>query len=425
MAKKNIAKSFKFSDWKPDLSPVPAEKMPVDKLAPVPPNQRLVRIQDRNIDMINIRGKEILERIKEHDKYLKKYEKRVRNILKKYNPRPVQSTLGQVVFPITIQRDEQEDHIVDIAVEYDAWFFGMPLAGWDPIEKKFAVDEGQQRLLALRDRIRLGLHPDCKAEDWESYPIDLQVIDLQVKTDDDGAPYADYSPLRIRFIIENDRKLKVSDFDKIKNESHGKLTDSPNAETLPAYEKAADRYLRLKKKGITLVDAKLKKEADKPGAFTAVRYLRDNSLTNDDVENIASFHSKHLPGEPVADMEVLPVKWLYKIRNEHYWHDDKIPAKVKEWDKFLFCLSATALRKRDFDLWSDFSRDVWSRRMKHLKSTTKIPDEFSMVLLMQMTKEAGYMYPGIDSKWYTAYTDEVSSWDVLTKKEQEMFSNDL
>ena len=44
-----------------------------------------------------------------------------------------------------------------------------------------------------------------------------------------------------------------------------------------------------------------------------------------------------------------------------------------------------------------------------------------MVLLIQMTQQAGYTYPGIDPVWYTAYTDGVSSWDVLRQEEKDLF----
>jgi len=414
--------AFKFSNWKPNKKPVPKNKRPVDRCAPVPPDKRLVPIQERDMDMIERRRDEILRLIKKHDESLLKLGRNVRRVLKKHNLRAVQTTLGQIVFPITIQRPEKEDHIIGIMAAYDAWFFGMPLAGWDPIAKKFAVDEGQQRLLALRDRIRLGQHPDCDPDDWENYPITLQVIDLEVKKDSNGKKFTDYSPLRLRFIIENDRKLRVSDIDKLVNEVHGKLTDSPNAPTLPEYEKSAARYLQLKSKGLTPADSSDDGQKLLPGAFTAVRYLRNNSLTNEDIDNICDFVHDHMPNEPVADMQVLPVKWLHKINNEYHWYDANNPKKVAEFKKFKYNLNATAAQKRDFGNWQYFATDVWSRRMKRLKSNTKIPDEFSMLLLIQMTKEAGYMYPGIDPTWYTAYTEGVSSWDVLRQEEKDMFS---
>jgi hypothetical protein len=129
-----------------------------------------------------------------------------------------------------------------------------------------------------------------------------------------------------------------------------------------------------------------------------------------------------MPNEPVADMQVLPVKWLHKINNDYHWYDANNNKKVAEFKKFKFNLNATAAQKRDFGNWQFFATDVWARRMKRLKSNTKIPDEFSMILLIQMTKEAGYMYPGIDPSWYTAYTEGVSAWDVLRQEEKDMFS---
>jgi hypothetical protein len=414
MENKNIP--FKFEKWKPNTKPVPKSKKPIDHCAPVADNDRFVNIQDRDMDMIERRGDEILKKIKKYNTKLTKLGK-IRKLGRSNTPRPVIVKMKQIMFPITIQRPEKEDHIIDgIIVPFDANFFGMPLAGYDPIRDKYAVDEGQQRLLALRDRIRLGLEPDCKPEDWEDYEVCLQVIDLEVKNG-----VVDYSPLRLRFIIENDRKLKVSDFDKLKNEVHGKLTDSPNSPTLPEYEKAAERYLKLKKKGLTPVDSTDEGEANKSGAFGAVRYIRNNKLTNEDIDNITDFFYDYFRHEPMYDIQVLPVQWLHKQNKEYHWYDNKDTKKVAEFERFKFCLNATCAVKNDFGEWMYFARDVWARRMKRLKSNDKIPDDFSMILLIQMTAKAGYTYPGIDPSWYTSYTDGVSSWDILRQEEKDLF----
>jgi hypothetical protein len=407
--------TFKFANWQPNTSIVPDNKKPIDRCAPLADADRFVKLVDRDLDMIDRRGDEILKKIKKYDTALAKLGK-TRKLGKKNTPRPVKAKFKQIMFPITIQRDEKEDHQINIMVEFDENFFSMPLAGWDPIKQMFAVDEGQHRLLAKRDRIRLGLDPDCAPEDWEDYEVDLQVIDLEVV---DGV--VDYSPLRLRFIIENDRKLKVSDFDKFKNEVHGKLTDSPNSSTLPEYEKAADRYLKLQQKGLTPVDSTDEGQAIKAGAFGAVRYLRGTKLTNEDVDNIADFFYDHFRHEPLADMQVLPVQWLHTQNKDYHWYDSNDPKKVAEFKYFKFCLNATCAVKNDFDDWEYFSRDVWKRRMDRLKASDKIPDSFSMILLIQMTQKAGYTYPGIDPIYYTSYTDGVSSWDILRQEEKDLF----
>lgn len=406
---------FKFEKWKPNTKPVAKVKKPIDHCAPVADKDRFVMLEDRNIDMITRRGPEILKKIKSVDDKLTKLGK-TRKLGKKNTPRPVRAKLSQIMFPITIQRPEKEDHIISIISEFDENFFGMPLAGWDPVKGKYAVDEGQQRLLAKRDRILLGQDPDCKPADWKNYEIWLQVIDLEVKNG-----VVDYSPLRVRFLVENDRKLKVSEYDKLKNEVHGKLTDSPTAPTLPEYERAAERYLKLKKKCLTPVDSTDEGQATKAGAFGPVRYLRNNKLTNEDIDNIVDFHYDHFRHEPLADMQVMPVQWLHSENTKHHWYDNKDSKKVAEFKKFKFNLSATCAVKNDFGEWEYFSRDVWARRMKRLKSNTKIPDEFSMLLLIQLTQKAGYTYPGIDPAWYTTHTEGVSSWDVLRQEEKDLF----
>jgi len=406
---------FKFSNWKPNTKPVPNSKKPIDHCAPLSESERFVNLVDRNIDMIERRGDEILKNIKKHDAKLKGLGV-VRKLGFANRPRPMLVKMKQITFPITIQRDEKEDHIVGIMTQYDSYYYGMPLAGYDPLKDMFAVDEGQQRLLALRDRIRMGLEPDVAPDEWEDHEVCLQVIDLEVKNG-----VVDYSPLRIRFIVENDRKLKVSEYDKLKNEIHGKLTDSPNTETLPEYERSAKRYLKLKNKGLTPVDSTDEGQASKAGAFGAVRYLRNKKLTDEDIDDIGDFFYKHFRHEPLSDMQVLPVQWLHKENKNYHWYDSNDRKKVAEFEKFKFNLNATCAIKNDFSEWEYFSRDVWSRRMKRLKSTGDIPPEFSMVLLIQLTQYAGYTYQGIDPVWYSAYTDGVSSWDILRQEEKDLF----
>lgn len=406
-------KQFKFESWIPNTSRVPKSRKPVDLCAPIPEKERFVSLEDRDISMIERRKEEILKKIKAHDAKLKSLGKK-RKLGCKYTPRPVQVCMGDCILPVSIQRPEKEDHIINIMVEYDENFFGMPLAGYDPILKKYAIDEGQQRLIAKRNRILMGLDPDCKPEDWKKHKVWIQVIDLEVKNG-----VVDYSPLRLRFIVENDRKLKVSEFDKLKNEVHGKLTDSPNAPTLIEYEIAAERYLKMKAKGMTPVDSTDEGQMGKAGAFGAVRYIRNSKLTNEDVDNICDFFYNYMRHEPVADMQVLPVKWLYEENRKNNWYDKNDKNKVAEFKKFLHHLNATCgAVKNDFDEWEYFSRDVWKRRMKRLKANDKIPDDFSMLLLIQLTQKAGYTYPGIDLEWYSTYAD---SWNDLRQEEKDLF----
>jgi len=407
--------NFKFAQWKPNTKSVPKSKRPTDHCAPLEDTERFVDLKDRNMNMIVRRGEEILSKIQKKDKELATLGKS-RKLGFSNRPRPTLVKMKQIMFPITIQRTEKEDHDIDIMVNFDSRFFAMPLAGYDPLKDKYAVDEGQQRLIALRDRIRMGLEPNLSSDEWEDHEVWLQVIDLEVING-----VVDYSPLRLRFLIENDRKLKVSDFDKFKNEVHGKLTDSPNAPTLYEYERSADRYLKLQKKGLTPVDSTEEGEANKAGAFGAVRYLRNKALTNEDVEDIADFFYEHFRHEPMYDMQVLPVQWLYKQNKNYHWYDSNDAKKVSEFKKFKLYLNATCAVKNDFGEWMYFSRDIWARRMAVLKSNDKIPDDFSMILLIQMTQKAGYTYPGIDPTWYTSYTNSVSSWDVLRQPEKDLF----
>lgn len=408
--------SFDFANWKPKTDPISKSDKPIDHCAPLKDSERFIDLADRDMDMIDRRWDEILKKVKDHDTKLAKLN-RIRKLGKENTPRKVRVKLSEIMFPITIQRDEKEDHIINIIAEFDENFFGMPLAGYDPLRKKYAVDEGQQRLIAKRDRIRLGLDPDCAPADWKNYEVELQVIDLEVK---DGV--VDYSPLRLRFIIENDRKLRVSEYDKIKNEIHGKLTDSPDVETLPEYERAAERYLKLKKKGMTLVDSTDEGQMDKAGAFGAVRYLRNKQLTSEDIDNIGDFFYDHMRHEPVADMQVMPVQWLFKqVKEEYHWYDKNDKSKVAEFKNFLRYLNAICSRKRDFDEWEYFARQIHARRMQVLNSKTGIPNEYSMLLLIQILQNAGYTFPGIDPVWYTTHVEVVSGWDVMKQEEKDLF----
>lgn len=413
--------TFKWQDWQPNTAPVPESKRPKDRCAPVPKHLRLARIQERNTDMLERRKEEILKRINRHDEILAKLGRNLRRVLKKYRARSVSTTLGQLVYPVTIQRDEQEEQIIRIMVEFDQTYFGMPSAGWDPLEGKYAVAEGQQRTLALRDRIILGLHPDCDPADWESYPIELQVIDLEVKVDSSGEKYTDYSPLRELFVVENGKKLPVSDFDMFVNEAQGKLTDSPNAPTLPEYEKAGDRYKRLKSKGLTVVDSRDENQMSKAGAFGAARYLRNSQLTNEMVDNIADHHHEYSRHEPCVDILVIPIKRLYDLRDEYYYYDKNDPVKVAEWQTCLKNINATVYKsKRDWDAWEAFSNEVWLARNKKLKIKDKRPQDYNTILLIQCMAKAGYIYPGFDPSILNAYT-QPSGYDVMTQAQRDVF----
>ncbi len=55
---------FKFANWKPNTKPVLKSKKPIDHCAPVADNDRFVNIEDRDMDMIERRGDEILKKIK-------------------------------------------------------------------------------------------------------------------------------------------------------------------------------------------------------------------------------------------------------------------------------------------------------------------------------------------------------------------------
>ena len=155
---------------------------------------------------------------------------------------------------------------------------------------------------------------------------------------------------------------------------------------------------------------------DGSGAVATANVI--NGSINDD---IADFFYDHFRHEPLADMQVLPVKWLHQENKNYHWYDNKDAKKVAEFTKFKLYLNATCAVKNDFQEWQYFSGDVWNRRMKAMNSKGQIPPEFSMVLLIQLTQKAGYTYPGIDPDWYTAYTDGFSSWDVLRQEEKDLF----
>lgn len=406
--------SFKYTNWKPFTGNVPASSKPVDHCAPKPNSERFVMIEDRNMDMIHDYKDTILEKLK-YNKEVNGYDDS--KITSEFLPRPTKVRLGDVMFVTDIQRDAKNNHIIDnIMTEYNAYYFSMPLAGYDPIRKRYAVDEGQQRLLSLRDRIRLGLQPDCAPEDWQDYPVWLQVITLEVNNG-----IVDYGPCRMRFIIENDRKLPVSEFEKFKNEVQGKLTDSPNSPTAEHYEKAAKAYNIVLNHGIIPIDSKDKKQASKAGALGAVRYLRNDKLTFQEIEIMSKHFYDYARQEPFYDVMVEPIVWIIQEMKDSPNYNSNDSNSVAELEKCLRHMNAYVADIHDGD-WEDLdyhSKDVWRRRMDITGEDLSRPWNYPVVYILQILKKMGYVCPLVNQNIYNKFMNP-SGYDTLTQEEKDV-----
>jgi len=412
-------KTFKFDNWTPNTTAPAANKKPIDVCAPVADKDRFVPLNKRSMDMIERRGDEIR-------KAIKALESKYKNNKTDYKDMPVviKVAMGDCMIVTDLQREAEEDHIIhDIMVPWDSRFFTTPRGAWDPVQKKYGITEGQQRVLAFRDRIRMGLVKGINPKDWEKVTINLEIIELEIKNG-----VVDYGPERRVFNIENGEKLPVSQIDKFKNEVHGKNMDSPNAQTYEEFEQAALVYADMIAAGITPT-ATEGKNANKAGAWKHVAYVRTDAkgkgnkpkLNRKQLKEIYKRHNAYSLQEPVSAIELLPILELDEEIENFSWYDKSDKKKVAEAEKFRKNLNATVHSVwHGWEAYMKFAQKVWVRRYKKIGAKEQTPADWSLALLMQLVQKAGYTYPGIDKSWYIKYTAP-SGWDCLTADEQALF----
>lgn len=410
---------FKFDKWTPVKTKLTAKNKPTDVCAPVATKDRFVPLNQRNMDMIERRGDEIRKAIKAS-------ESKYKNNKTDYADMPVviKVQMGDCMIVTDLQREAEEDHIInDIMVPWDSRFFTTPRGAWDPIQKKYGITEGQQRVLAFRDRIRMGLVKGINPNDWEKVTINLEIINLEIKNG-----VVDYGPERRVFNIENGEKLPVSQIDKFKNEVHGKNMDSPNDATYEEFEQAALVYADMLAANITPT-ATEGKNSNKAGAWKHVAYVRTDAkgkgnkpkLNRNQLKQIYKRHNAYSMQEPVSAIELLPILELDEAIENHSWYNKSDKNKVTEAEKFRMYLNATVHSVwHGWEAYMKFATKLWARRCKKTGVKETVPADWSLALLIQLVEKAGYKYPGIGREWYSKYT-QPSGWDCLTDAEQELF----
>lgn len=417
MKTKNI--QFKFDTWTPKTKKLTTKDKPVDVCAPVATKDRFVPLDKRCMDMITRRGDEIRKAMKAAE--VKNKDNKI-----DYEDMPiiVQVPMGDCMIVTDLQRDPEEDHIIyDIMVPWDSRFFTTPRGAWDPVEKKYGITEGQQRVIAFRDRIRLGLVNGINPDDWKNVKINLEIIKLEIKKG-----VVDYGPERRVFNIENGEKLPVSQIDKFKNEVHGKNMDSPNEKTYEEFEQAALVYADMLKADITPT-ANEGKNAGKAGAFKHIAYVRTDAkgkgnkakLNRTALKKIYKLHNEYSSHEPIATIELLPILLVEEAIENHSWYNKADKKKMAEVEKFRKYLNATVHSVWcGWDAYMKYAQKLWNRRCKKTGVKESVPADWSLALLIQLVEKAGYTYPGINSEWYIKYTGP-SGWDCLTTEEQALF----
>ena len=410
---------FKFANWVPNTTKLTTKDKPIDVCSPVADKDRFIPLDQRNMDMIERRGEEIKNAVKAN---LEKY--RDNKIELSDMPTVVQVTLGECMIVIDLQRDAEEDHIIyDIMIPWDSRFFTTPRGAWDPIQKKYGITEGQQRILALRDRVRMGLVKGVKPGDWKKVVINLEIIELEIKNG-----VVDYGPERRVFNIENGEKLPVSQIDKFKNEVHGKNMDSPNAPTYEEFEQAAKVYEDMIEAGITPT-ATEGKNANKSGAWKHIAYIRTDAkgqgnkpkLNRIQLKKIYKRHNAYSLHEPVIAIELLPMLELDSEIENHSWYNKGDKTKVAEAEQFRKYLNATVHSVwHGWEAYMKFAQKLWSRRCKKTGVKQATPADWSLALLIQLVEKAGYKFPGIHKSWYAKY-DQPTGWDCLSTEEQALF----
>lgn len=404
---------FKFSDWKPVVGKV--DDMPTDAIAPKPDSERFVKLKDRVPDLSERRKKYILKKMVEMADAVERNKTSMNDL-----PRLQKVALGKLVIVTDVQRPLDENHVIDIILKWDSRNFRTPKCSYDPLRDEIGVTDGQHRVIALRERIIMGLVPECDPDDWENFEIWVEITDLEVNNG-----VTDYSPCREQFLGENGNYTKkVEEFDMLLNEVAGKLVDSPNQETKPEYEKAARRYLMLKNEGITCVHTRDKKNRVKASSFTGVRYLRDESLTDAEVLAIAKHHHAYWRHDPMSDIEILPVARLIREIEGSSYYNSKDKSKVKEKDDFLLkCNAVIHNVAGDWDNFKNIAVETWKEMCTSVRQTEDaVPDDLSLALLLQLTKKAGATHPSIKHSWYTKYKfNNTELFNCLSAEKQALF----
>ena len=215
--------SFKYSKWKPNQSVIAVEDKPFDPCAPIPENESFVPLNQLSIDMIYRRKEDIDEAYKAYAN-----EARLNKADPKYMPITKRVNLGLTGIKINLQRQQEEDHQIKMMATWDFRRLTTARGAWDPVQKMYAITEGQQRLSALRNKIMRGdlIEYGWNTKDWEKFEINLEIVELEIV---DGV--VDYGPECKTYIQENSEKLAMSHADKFKAEVMGKDKYAPNKET--------------------------------------------------------------------------------------------------------------------------------------------------------------------------------------------------
>jgi hypothetical protein len=407
--------TFKFIKWAPDATPLKSAEKPVDAIAPKANKDRFMAIKDSSFDLIVRRKKYIEKRIRDAAE-LTKFNKKATVDM----PVVMLIPLGSLEIVLDVQRPLDEGHVIDIMVNWDSRNFGTPKGAYDPIRKKYSITEGHHRVIAFRDKIRMGHFPNINPADWEKVTIQVEVTILEV-----NAGVTDYSICREQFLGENGGyKMAATEFDKLQNEVSAKLVDSPYIVTKPVYERAAKRYLSLKKEGITCTHTKDAVNRGKAGSFTGVRYLRDKSLTDEEVVKIAKHHKAYWRHEPMSDVEILPIRNLLREIENSPIYNAKDKAMIAEKDKFLlYCNATVHAVAGDWDNFQALAQETWGAMCAKVRQTTdKIPDDMSLSLLIQLVQKANYTHPCISAGWYTKYVyNNTPLFNCLAPAKQKLF----
>jgi hypothetical protein len=400
---------FTYSNWKPNQTPILDKDKPFDPCAPIPENESFVPLNKLNMDMNDRRKEDIDEAYKAYAN-----EAKLNKADPKYMPITDRVKLGMTGIKINLQRQQEEDHQIKMMATWDFRRLTTARGAWDPVQKMYAITEGQQRVSALRNKIMRGdlIEYGWNPEDWENFEINLEIVELEIV---DGV--VDYGPECKTYIQENSEKLAMSHADKFKAEVMGKDKYAPNKETYPEFEQASKVYQLMKQFGITAHNKDSQWE-NYPGVCTQIKFLRadkgkNTTLPLGDLKTIFELHTENSKDQPLISIEFLPMLALEKMIKDHGSYDSSDPKKVKEKEKFYRYMNA--LVHKGFDGWKIYMNFAEAIYKKRAPGET-VPKNWSLIFLLQLLEMAGYTYPDIDKSVYTMYKSP-SGWSRMTVAE--------
>ena len=398
------SKEFKFV-WKPNTTYISSKDLPTNEL-----DKKPGYIDQRSIEQLveSFRKTPTFSKLKLLLQTVP-YQQSRKHKPQRYDQMPVlmRVTIRDLLTALAVQRKIDWEHLYNIIINWDSRRPATINVIKFPNKNIFYITDGQHTVLAIAIRAMLGMFPDVDPESW----LDLEVNCQAVETND-------FSFAREHFLgINGADKLSVSPYDIHKIHVFSKRLDSPNNETQEIYEMAEKRQSTLETYNLTPVHHD-SVERFKPGAVVHCNKLPQMSIA--DIHFMGENHLTYWPQEPLDAMEMIPLQNLRK-KLDGAGADFNTP----EFKQFMRDLNA--LVKEVAGGWAEFKNLTQQAYpayylKAHDDDAPSIPNDASIVLLLQLYLEAGGKYEFVPKSLTNKYCENgTTMFKNLPKIKRELF----